>query len=360
MDVAFPPPSGSRSNNLHDSAHAQPENNPSQAGPPQPDTPAPGPSAAKNGRHRTAQVQTNGIGDISPALSKPHKFTGSNRPQQRLQNNRHLFGLLKNDYYHQQDMNDDYEQRFPEDPIFEEASENARVWRMYLIESAIFDENMVGEARDGLDALLVFAGLFSAVVISFVAQTTQNLQLSSSDISAALLVELVAIHRAAAAGVNVTSVPQSMLTPTTKFVPASSLDVWVNVLWVVSLVLALVVALASVLVKQWLHRYIAVQSGTPKDRSHVRQFRYKGFREWQVLNIIGALPVIMHLSLLLFFLGLVLHCNWPWPASSGLPHSLCIASTLSLLSFPLSIPNVPTEHLYLTFSLSLAFIAMQL
>lgn len=52
---------------------------------------------------------------------------------------------------------DDYEQRFPEDPIFEETGPNARVWRTYLVESAAFDENMVGEARDGLDSMLIFA-----------------------------------------------------------------------------------------------------------------------------------------------------------------------------------------------------------
>ncbi|KAF9067053.1 hypothetical protein BDP27DRAFT_940941 [Rhodocollybia butyracea] len=258
-------------------------------------------NASSNGP-RSSRIQTEDDGDLPSAPFQPPNLAQPARP--RLEK-KHLFGLPKKEFYHPQDLSDDYEQRFPEDPMFEEVSETARVWRTYLVESAAFDENMVGEARDGLDALLVFAGLFSAVVISFVVQTTQTLQLSSADVSAALLSELVAIQRAAAQGINVNSVPASMLTPTTKFVPGT-LDIWINCLWVVSLVLALVVALASVLVKQWLHRYIAVQSGTPKARSHVRQLRYQGFEEWQVLNIIGALPVVMHLSLLLFFLGLVL------------------------------------------------------
>ncbi|KAJ4490103.1 hypothetical protein J3R30DRAFT_3399534 [Lentinula aciculospora] len=42
------------------------------------------------------------------------------------------------------DSVDDYEQKFPEDPMFEETAENARVWQTYLEESAIFDENMIG------------------------------------------------------------------------------------------------------------------------------------------------------------------------------------------------------------------------
>ncbi len=38
----------------------------------------------------------------------------------------------------------------------QETGPNTRVWRTYLAESAAFNENMVGEARDGLDAMLVF------------------------------------------------------------------------------------------------------------------------------------------------------------------------------------------------------------
>ncbi|KAJ4485339.1 hypothetical protein J3R30DRAFT_3696680 [Lentinula aciculospora] len=235
----------------------------------------------------------------------------------------YFFGMKKKGFLSQPDATDDYEQRFPEDPMFEETGPNARVWRTYLVESAAFDENMIGEARDGLDAMLVFvcgsicynnkflilppnkAGLFSAVVTSFLVQTSQNLQLSSADVSASLLYELIAVQRAAATGGDVSAVPISVLNPGSDFHP-STINIWINGLWVVSLALALVIALAAVLVKQWLHHYVAIPSGSPKDRSHIRQFRYDGFEKWQVLSIIGLLPVIMHLSLGLFFLGLVL------------------------------------------------------
>ncbi|KAE9407264.1 hypothetical protein BT96DRAFT_758470, partial [Gymnopus androsaceus JB14] len=199
-------------------------------------------------------------------------------------------------------LNDDYEHIFPEDPFLEETGPNARVWRTYLAESAIFDGNMVGEARDGLDAMLVFAGLFSAVVTSFLVQTSQNLQVDYTQVSAALLYELV---RAAAEGASANMTVPSSLNPNAKFVP-NTLDVWVNGLWVVSLALSLVVALASVLIKQWLHRYMSLRSGTPGERSHVRHYRFGGFETWQVLTIIGSLPVIMHISLALFLAGLVL------------------------------------------------------
>ncbi|KAJ3829300.1 hypothetical protein F5880DRAFT_1607728 [Lentinula raphanica] len=206
---------------------------------------------------------------------------------------------------HEDNITDDYEQRFPEDPVFEETGPNARVWRTYLVESAAFDENMVGEARDGLDAMLVFAGLFSAVVTSFLVQTSQNLQLNSADVTASLLSELVAVQHAAASGGNISAVPPSILVFGSDFHP-DAVDVWINGLWLISLALALVIALTAVLVKQWLHHYVAIPSGTPKERSHIHQFRFAGLEKWQVLSIIGLLPVIMHVSLALFFLGLII------------------------------------------------------
>ena len=36
---------------------------------------------------------------------------------------------------------------------------NARVWRVYQDEAEVFDADMVGEARDSLDVLLVFVSL---------------------------------------------------------------------------------------------------------------------------------------------------------------------------------------------------------
>ncbi|KAF9031088.1 hypothetical protein BDZ89DRAFT_949035, partial [Hymenopellis radicata] len=201
-------------------------------------------------------------------------------------------------------VNDDYLTRFPEDPYGRETAPDARAWRVYVEEAAAFDENMVGQSRDGLDVMLVFAGLFSAVVTSFLVQVSQNLQADFSQMSALLLHDLLLVQLAMADGgtVNVTT---PSINPAEKFEP-DAIDVWINGLWVISLTTSLVVALAVVLVKQWLHRYMTFPSGTPGLRSHVRQFRFMGLEKWRVLIIIGMLPIIMHISLMLFFAGLAL------------------------------------------------------
>ncbi|KIK65254.1 hypothetical protein GYMLUDRAFT_39613 [Collybiopsis luxurians FD-317 M1] len=280
--------------------------------------------------------------ELAQTNDASHGAPSSRRPRP---NQKHFFGLPQNYHHAQQNMSDDYEQRFPEDPRFEEAGENARVWRTYLAESAAFDENMLGEARDGLDVMLVFAGLFSAVVTSFLVQTSQNLQLNSSDVSASLLAELIAVQRAAASGLNITLVPVATLTPTTKYVP-TALDVWVNGLWAVSLTFALVVALAAVLIKQWLRHYAAIPSGTPKGRSHIHQFKYAGFEKRQVQNIIGTLPSMMHISLGLFLTGLTVFLV---PLQLTLA---CIIGTITFIAYtlylvskviPIFIPQCPYQ-----------------
>ncbi|KAK0463908.1 uncharacterized protein EV420DRAFT_1329359, partial [Desarmillaria tabescens] len=198
-----------------------------------------------------------------------------------------------------------YEEKYPEDAYCEEMGPNARVFRTYLDERAIYDANMIEESRDGVDVLLVFAGLFSAVVTTFVAQTSQSLQADYAEMSANLLFEMVNIQRAIASGASVDNVAASPLNPNITFI-ASTTSVWVNGLWFTSLALSLTTALVSVLVKQWLHHYMALPSGTPRERSLLRQFRFAGLQKWRVLVIIGLLPVLMHTALAIFFVGLVI------------------------------------------------------
>ncbi|KAF9013622.1 hypothetical protein BDZ89DRAFT_1077019 [Hymenopellis radicata] len=200
---------------------------------------------------------------------------------------------------------DDYEKRFHPDPYCEETAPNARVWRVYVEEAAAFDATMISESRDGLDVMLVFAGLFSAVVTSFLVQVSQNLQADFSQMSALLLHDLVSVQLAMADNNSFPNITSPSVNPNAKFTP-DAIDVWVNGLWIVSLTTSLSVALAAVLVKQWLHHYMSLPSGTPGIRSHVRQFRFMGLEQWRVSVIIGMLPIIMHTSLALFLSGFVL------------------------------------------------------
>ncbi|KAA1478551.1 hypothetical protein DENSPDRAFT_861878 [Dentipellis sp. KUC8613] len=206
---------------------------------------------------------------------------------------------------HKKQDTHDYQRKYAVEEDGECMGPNARVWKVYLDEAKMMDDDMVEAWKDTIDVLLVFAGLFSAVVTTFVVQSSQSLQPDYSQVSARLLTELVGLQRAMANGVSPSVVPVSQQNATSGFQVAAS-DQWVNRLWFISLAFSLATALISVLVKQWLQYYVSPISGTGQQKAHIRHFRYTGLEKWHVSEIVGFLPIFMHIALLLFFIGLVL------------------------------------------------------
>ncbi|KAL1717940.1 hypothetical protein EV715DRAFT_202060 [Schizophyllum commune] len=182
----------------------------------------------------------------------------------------------------------DYEQKYEEDDYGDELGPNARFWRVLLDEGQAYDAELIEGWRDTLDVLLVFA-----------------LQPDYAAISVSLLAEIVSLQRALDSGTPSGSVPRSSLA--LDAVTATALDYWCNAFWFISLALSLSAALMSVLIKQWLQAYSSNVFGTPRKQALVRQFRLIGVERWNVPLIVGLLPMLLHLSLLLFFVGLSLY-----------------------------------------------------
>ncbi|KAF5353824.1 hypothetical protein D9758_010631 [Tetrapyrgos nigripes] len=207
----------------------------------------------------------------------------------------------------------DYTRKYPKDEFGKEASENARVWKVYLDEAETFDDEMLKGFRDTLDALLVFVSAKKCDI--FVISTVVNLQPDYTKITASLMLEQNLLLRAAG---NITA-QQSVSHASVDLDNAdvSTKDLWINGLFFASLSLSLATALLSVLVKQWLQAYtLSLPTGNAQERAKIRQFRYLGFEMWKVPEIIGLLPIILHASLGLFMVGLSVYV-------SELHESLC-------------------------------------
>ncbi|KAF9257478.1 hypothetical protein L218DRAFT_879382, partial [Marasmius fiardii PR-910] len=117
------------------------------------------------------------------------------------------------------------------------------------------DEQVEGY-KDDIDTLLVFAGLFSAVVTAFTIESYQWLQEDPADTSAALLNSTVILLMQIAQQSSQSSSP-STITPPSQPLPftASASVVRINTFWFLSLTLALVDALFGLLCKQWLREH---------------------------------------------------------------------------------------------------------
>ncbi|KAK0432062.1 hypothetical protein EV421DRAFT_1719853, partial [Armillaria borealis] len=196
----------------------------------------------------------------------------------------------------------DYQRYAPSQPL-EEAAPTSSIWRAYLDEALIYDTNMLGNQRGQVNILLV--GLFSVIVSNFIAQSSANLQPDYQELSAYLLFDQINIHRAIANGTSLDNIMTSGADPNAHFTP-KTLDSWINVLWLMSLTLSLATALFAMLADEWYCHYLSPVGGDPQVRSHTRHLWYKGLLNWHVSSCIGLLPLMLHLSLFLFFVRLFL------------------------------------------------------
>ncbi|KAG6849232.1 hypothetical protein H0H93_010300 [Arthromyces matolae] len=221
--------------------------------------------------------------------------------------------------------NHNYQAIYEPDPKGEELADNARIWKVYLDEADAYDADMIDSFRMILDNLLVFASLFSAVVTTFVSQTSQVLQPDNAQITVSLLMETNQLLRAAGNSTKIDSVAPSSLGPDSTMY--TSTDLWVNGLFFTSLTLSVTTALLTVLAKQWIQAYIEVVSGSAKTQAMIRQFRYDGLVRWKLGAIIEGLPLILHSSVALFLVGLSLYV-------SQLSRSICaILSLITAMTF---------------------------
>ncbi|KAH8800526.1 hypothetical protein DL96DRAFT_1824072 [Flagelloscypha sp. PMI_526] len=196
----------------------------------------------------------------------------------------------------------DYEQKYPPDPLGEEARGEARVWATYLDEAESYDHDMIQSFRDTIDSLLVLAGLFSAIVAAFVVQTSQALKPNFAQLALSVQLEHVALLRAGGNMSAMASIPSSSTTIETSSYTCA--DLWVNGLFFTSLSLSMATALLAVLVKQWCQAYTTVTSGSARDKALIRQFRFDGVQKWKLPEIVGSLPLLLHVSFVVFFAGL--------------------------------------------------------
>ncbi|KAI0075371.1 hypothetical protein K474DRAFT_1407479 [Panus rudis PR-1116 ss-1] len=172
-------------------------------------------------------------------------------------------------------------------------------WQTLADTLRIHDHGQIESCDKSIDALLVFTGLFSAVVAAFTIESYKSLQEDPSITSAAFLALISRQLSDLASGSSQTSTS----TPAPSFKAAPS-DVRINAAWFTSLVCSLVTASLALFVKQCLRNYLHGHYSSPQERIRVRHFRYQGLIRWRVFELAAALPLLLQLGLLLFLLGM--------------------------------------------------------
>ncbi|KAH9053682.1 hypothetical protein EDB87DRAFT_1569158, partial [Lactarius vividus] len=170
---------------------------------------------------------------------------------------------------------------------------------MYITRVQKFeDEKDLENWKGGADSILVFTGLFSSTVATFISLSYPNLQ-QDPNITTQLLLAQISQQLSNS---TTTAGPSAQ----SFYVPPTSV-VFINSVWFLSLVLSLTCALMATLLQQWARRYIQIvqRKYAPLHHARIHEFFSGGARRFGISKFVEVLPLLLLLSVFLFFAGLV-------------------------------------------------------
>ncbi|KAK6969330.1 hypothetical protein R3P38DRAFT_765881, partial [Favolaschia claudopus] len=176
----------------------------------------------------------------------------------------------------------------------------AKLWSVYVSEAEKYDKALVDSWKSDMEGLLIFAGLFSAILTAFLIESYKTLTPDSGDDMKALLTQISTQLSGIANGSSVDiPAPES-------FVPATS-SLLCNLLWFISLGFSLSCALIATLVEQWARdfKYKTEMRSAPVIRARIFSYLYYGLKRFNMHAVVEIIPFLLHASLILFFAGLV-------------------------------------------------------
>ncbi|KAH9016789.1 hypothetical protein EDB85DRAFT_1874855, partial [Lactarius pseudohatsudake] len=181
------------------------------------------------------------------------------------------------------------------------------LWSLYGKEAQTHDEALFQGMLADMNGIPTFAGLFAAVITSFLVDSLKNLQPDPAQQSVYYQQQSVAILAQISQQIaSITPLPNTILSPPPPypdFYPSRS-DILVNGSWLVGLVFSLSAGLFATLVQQWVRSYMEVfqQYDHPLKRARFRQFFFDGTRTVRGLAL--SATWMIRISLVLFFAGL--------------------------------------------------------
>ncbi|KAJ7901663.1 hypothetical protein B0H13DRAFT_2027512 [Mycena leptocephala] len=138
-----------------------------------------------------------------------------------------------------------------------------------------------------------------------------------------------------------TSVPAVAL----EFIPTMATQIC-NGLWFTALGLSLASAMLATLVEQWARDYLNKSDMLPSpiERARICSYLYSGLKRFRMHAIVDLIPLLLHMSLLLFFAGLVVFLypiNWAMMLIAASLLSIVSSVYAALTIMPLLVANCP-------------------
>ncbi|KAG8941156.1 hypothetical protein FRC04_004680 [Tulasnella sp. 424] len=222
-------------------------------------------------------------------------------------------------------------------PPKEFGQDGGKFYRCYDALAEEIDDDMVNGLKEQLEGLLIFAGLFAGVNTAFLALTLPLMSSNPADDTNALLRENNAILLQLALGRN-DSLPSAQALPSETFSPAGKV-LTVNVLFSVSLTLALISSFLAVLGRQWLVYYRKRSGGGPERQRWEQLKRFLGAKRWGLEWVLDDfLPSVLQVGLIIFCISLTIYLSILHPTLSNVVGTLiCVGLAIFIITGLLAI-----------------------
>ncbi|KAF8257177.1 hypothetical protein EI94DRAFT_1633298, partial [Lactarius quietus] len=189
----------------------------------------------------------------------------------------------------------------PEKPTYSDSS--GGIFSLYIDKAKHFDKEKADNWDGYANGILLFSGIFSSTVATFIAMSYPNLQQDPAAIQSLLAQISQQLANATTNGSSTNIASPSTQIP---FVPPFPV-VFINSVWFLSLALTLTSALIATLMQQWSRRYLRMvqRKRAPHLSAHIRRYFVQGAKTFGIDALAEVLPALLLTSVGLFFAGLV-------------------------------------------------------
>ncbi|KAF5342954.1 hypothetical protein D9758_014948 [Tetrapyrgos nigripes] len=209
----------------------------------------------------------------------------------------------------------------------------SKLWSVYVDEAHRYDQDLLLGWKSDMEGMLLFSALYSASLTAFIIESYKTLQVDQINQTVQILFHISQQLS------NNTSL--SFESPSFQPAPAALIC---NTLWFLSLSLALTCSLLATFVVQWTRDFIhkTTMRPSPVRQARILAFTYFGLREFGMHTFVDVIPILLHLSLLLFFTGLVAFLTQVNKTLTALMTVILIVS----LAFYIILTLLPIFHLH--------------
>ncbi|KDR83165.1 hypothetical protein GALMADRAFT_238997 [Galerina marginata CBS 339.88] len=218
-------------------------------------------------------------------------------------------------------------------------------WSILLEPLMKKDKRQCDAWKEEVQNLLIFAGLFSAVVTAFIVESYKTLKPDPNDNIISLL--SVIANRLDNNTLS-TSILPSPVGIRSSFSPTMS-AIRINNFWFISLVLSLATVLFGIISLQWIREHQNYPNLPPKESFALFNLRSDGLKRWHIPKIFTTLPLLLQSALILFLAGIVDFLLTFGDDAVAIPVSIVTGLVLLFLIATTVLPALQSILLYLPY-----------